>query len=512
MDPNQTTGTTPSGVNDIDPIGPDSGAGVTPTGLTGANDATKTADPMQRIPPIGTSSQDRSLPINKTSIPERAGARVWNRPGDRSSSDDLNRSQSRPISPTPLAQTRGELIKLRGMMKTQIDEIRTPDCSALQRSQAQYLDATREKIHSDPRRRAGGAKDTNLTTKPFYPRESNSIRDENLPSSGFDNPTEQARRHDLCGPVNIDPQRVDLAIPSETGTFQNYIERNDAELKRIHAIVHMATCSAPDIDMVIEETRRTTFTNRIASAKISHPNEVVALAALKNGVWFSSKFREELAVRTPISLDDALHRAFYFATHEEEVAALKEQYSANKNNATKKPATPKEPTTKGQHSYAINNSPQKSSTYDLSKYCAFHDRKGHSSEESREEEEEPMTPKSNQKAKVPTNKRGREIEQEPPSSPPPAPKKRVDMISWGQNSNTTDEIKSQTEGKLRCEISVEIRTLENPDEVTPPPPRVTPYNPNTKPPYVKISNFKRKNKITKIRELFEKKLQRKDVI
>ena len=43
MDLNQTTGTTPSGINDIDPIGPDSGAGETPTGLTGANDSTETA-------------------------------------------------------------------------------------------------------------------------------------------------------------------------------------------------------------------------------------------------------------------------------------------------------------------------------------------------------------------------------------------------------------------------------------------------------------------------------------
>ncbi|XP_048611770.1 uncharacterized protein LOC125586031 [Brassica napus] len=318
--------------------------------------------------------------------------------------------------------------------------------------------------------------------------------------TGFDNSTEQARRHDLRGPVNIDPQREDLGIPNETRAFQNYIERNDAELKRIHAIVHMATSSVPDIDMVIEETRRTPFTNRIASvrlhhvgklkfpeyagntdpkahvrafclaisrahlndekeasycrffaesltgaalewfaeleensidnftqlvstflkpysvfietrvtevdlwnlkkapfeplrayinkfreikAKISHPNEVVALAELKNGVWFSSKFRDELAVRAPISLDDALHRASYFATHEEEVATLKEQYSANKNNAAKKPTASKEPATKGQHSYAINSSPQKSSTYDLSKYCAFHDRKGHSTEECR---------------------------------------------------------------------------------------------------------------------------------
>ena len=63
---------------------------------------------------------------------------------------------------------------------------------------------------------------------------------------------------------------------------------------------------------------------REIKAKISHPNEVVALAALKNGVWFSAKFREELAVRAPISLDHTLHRASNFATHEEEVAALKE--------------------------------------------------------------------------------------------------------------------------------------------------------------------------------------------
>ncbi|KAG2266457.1 hypothetical protein Bca52824_073536 [Brassica carinata] len=78
-----------------------------------------------------------------------------------------------------------------------------------------------------------------------------------------------------------------------------------------------------------------------------------------------------------------------------------------------------------------------------------------------------------------------------------------------KNSNTTDEIKSQTEGEIRFEISVAIRTLENPDVVTPPP-RVTPYNPNTKPPSVKISNFKRKNKMTKIRELLEKSIQKQD--
>ena len=169
----------------------------------------------------------------------------------------------------------------------------------------------------------------------------------------------------------------------------------------------------------------------------------MALAALKNGVWFSSKFREEMALRAPISLDDTIHRAYYFATHEEEVAALKEQYSANKNNAAKKINAPKEPATKGQHSYVINNLPQnKSSTYDLNKLCAFHNCKGHSTEECRaalrsqnenketsedtgEEEGAPTTPKANGKTKGSSNKRSRENELELPSSPPPASKKRV---------------------------------------------------------------------------------------
>ena len=73
---------------------------------------------------------------------------------------------------------------------------------------------------------------------------------------GFNDPIEQARGYDPRIPIDADPQREDLGIPNETGTFQNYIERNDGELKRIHAIVHMATSSTPDIDMVIEETRR----------------------------------------------------------------------------------------------------------------------------------------------------------------------------------------------------------------------------------------------------------------
>lgn len=62
----------------------------------------------------------------------------------------------------------------------------------------------------------------------------------------------------------------------------------------------------------------------------------MALAALKNGVWFSSKLREEMTVRAPASLDDALHRASFFATYEEDIANLKEQFLASKNGISKK--------------------------------------------------------------------------------------------------------------------------------------------------------------------------------
>ncbi|KAF3563341.1 hypothetical protein DY000_02016542 [Brassica cretica] len=155
--------------------------------------------------------------------------------------------------------------------------------------------------------------------------------------------------------------------------------------------------------------------------------------------------------------------------------------------------------TKGQHSYAINNSPQnKSSTYNPRKHCAFHDRKGHSTEECRvalrsqsenkktsedteEEEEEPATPKSNRKTKGSSNKRSRETKPESPSSPPPMQKKRVDMISWGLENHTPDRIERQTKGRVCIDITVAVRTLENLNKATPPP-SITRYNPNAGPP------------------------------
>ncbi|KAF2577833.1 hypothetical protein F2Q68_00002499 [Brassica cretica] len=92
-------------------------------------------------------------------VPERTGARVWNRPRDRSSSDDLTRSQSRPISPTHLAKTRGELTELREMMTTLIDEI--PSQWIANKAIANRLDHTKRELAEH---RAASIRERNQTS------------------------------------------------------------------------------------------------------------------------------------------------------------------------------------------------------------------------------------------------------------------------------------------------------------------------------------------------------------
>ncbi|KAF3593785.1 hypothetical protein DY000_02020625 [Brassica cretica] len=175
MDPNQTIGKTPSRVDKVDPIGSHSRTETLRTGRTGTDGTTGTAQ-TQRIPPIGTSNQDRpsshdrssppdrTLIPDQTSIPDRTGARVWNRPGERQAAGDQTRPQSaRPISSTPLTQTREEVTELRGMVSSLIDETRCQKAAyrtianrldqaeRTQRSRALDLGATWERTRNDLR-------------------------------------------------------------------------------------------------------------------------------------------------------------------------------------------------------------------------------------------------------------------------------------------------------------------------------------------------------------------------
>jgi len=112
-------------------------------------------------------------------------------------------------------------------------------------------------------------------------------------------------------------------------------------------------------------------------SKIANLNEEVAIAALRNGLWFSSRFREELTSRQPVSLDDALHKAFQFTQVEEEVSVLALRFKESKTQsaplATKKPFK-KENQTQGQHTlFAIEEATEdESPEIDLGKYYKYH--------------------------------------------------------------------------------------------------------------------------------------------
>lgn len=50
-----------------------------------------------------------------------------------------------------------------------------------------------------------------------------------------------------------------------------------------------------------------------------NPNDSTALTTLNINVWFTSRFKEELTVRPPVSFEDALHRASTFGFREEKL-------------------------------------------------------------------------------------------------------------------------------------------------------------------------------------------------
>ncbi|KAG7548068.1 Ribonuclease H domain [Arabidopsis suecica] len=209
-----------------------------------------------------------------------------------------------------------------------------------------------------------------------------------------------------------------------------------------------ATSSAPEIDRVIEETRRTPFTSRISNLRIKDSRKVklptydgkgdpknhlaafqiaagridlepdeedagycklfsenlsgsallwvshaAALSALRNGLWHESRFREEIIVNRPSTIQDALFRATNWMEAEEEKLSLAKKHRPAKlvvGNPTKKfepkdqkrfgvnPATNavgKPSPSKGRYS-----SPN-TGVRDESAYCDIHRVNGHSTKD-----------------------------------------------------------------------------------------------------------------------------------
>ena len=96
-------------------------------------------------------------------------------------------------------------------------------------------------------------------------------------------------------------------------------------------------------------------------------------------MWFSFRFREELTIRQPVTLDDALHKALHFAKVEEELAVLalrfKEFKTQNAPLATKKPFKKENQTQEKHILFAIEEAAEdESRELDLKKYCKYHKR------------------------------------------------------------------------------------------------------------------------------------------
>ncbi|KAG7599517.1 Retrotransposon gag domain [Arabidopsis suecica] len=204
------------------------------------------------------------------------------------------------------------------------------------------------------------------------------------------------------------------------------------ELDEMKSKFHQATSSAPEIDRVIEETRRTPFTSRISNLRIKDSRKVklptyddfwnltqcqneplrkyiakfkdviakilgvshaAALSALRNGLWHESRFREEIIVNRPSTIQDALFRATNWMEAEEEKLSLAKKHRPAKlviGNPTKKfepkdqkrfgvnPATNavgKPSPNKGRY-----NSPN-TWVRDESAYCDIHRVNGHSTKD-----------------------------------------------------------------------------------------------------------------------------------
>ena len=55
-----------------------------------------------------------------------------------------------------------------------------------------------------------------------------------------------------------------------------------------------------------------------------------ALNALKNGLWHESRFREEMTVNRPPTIEDAIHRASNYAKAEEKRALISKKHNPRK--------------------------------------------------------------------------------------------------------------------------------------------------------------------------------------
>ncbi|XP_024013110.1 uncharacterized protein LOC112087324 [Eutrema salsugineum] len=135
-------------------------------------------------------------------------------------------------------------------------------------------------------------------------------------------------------------------------------------------------------------------------SKIEGISDKAALEALKRSLWYKSEFRREMALNTPHTIQDALHRSSDFVVNEEEMKNLDEHSillrPAKKGNPSSNTTTQSsdEPRSGGAHNYQVgtgrgrgelrnNTWVRKSANYDEKAFCEYHQTYGHSTAQCR---------------------------------------------------------------------------------------------------------------------------------
>ncbi|XP_024006602.1 uncharacterized protein LOC112083104 [Eutrema salsugineum] len=171
-------------------------------------------------------------------------------------------------------------------------------------------------------------------------------------------------------------------------------------------------------------------------SKVEGVSDKAALEALKRSLWYKSEFRREMALNTPLTIQDALHRSGDFVVNEEEMKNLDEQYKSTKatirNSLTTRQRNVRSndyvhhegPRLQGAHNYQVgagrgkgpwNTWTRNPRIYDEKAFCEHHQCYGHSTANCRflapespqnEQQESTKKPKLPRSPRTRSEKRG----------------------------------------------------------------------------------------------------------
>ncbi|KAG7533263.1 Retrotransposon gag domain [Arabidopsis thaliana x Arabidopsis arenosa] len=180
----------------------------------------------------------------------------------------------------------------------------------------------------------------------------------------------------------------------EPGTIDSFKELSSAFLKQYSMFMEKATSNADLWNLTQgqnEPLRKYIAKFKEVIAKIPGVSHTAALSGLRNGLWHESRFREELIVNRPSTIQDALFRASNWMEAEEEKLSLAKKHRPAKL-AVANPTKNFKPKDKKRFNPATNvvekpfpnkgryNSPN-TWVRDESTYCDIHKVNGHSTKD-----------------------------------------------------------------------------------------------------------------------------------